>query len=93
MSQERTRSNTIFIGKKPVMNYVTAALTLFESGYPEISLKARGHAISRAVDTAEILRRSFLKEVGVKDIRISTEEFTEENRKRQVSAIEIVLGK
>jgi DNA-binding protein len=93
MSQERTKSNTIFIGKKPVMNYVTAALTLFESGYAEISLKARGRAISRAVDTAEILRRSFLKEVGVKDIRISTEEFTEENRKRQVSAIEIVLGK
>lgn len=45
--------NVIFIGSKPVMNYVLAVVTQFNGGADHVSLKARGKAISRAVDTAE----------------------------------------
>ncbi len=41
------------------MNYVLAVLTQFNSGATEVSIKARGRAISRAVDVAEIVRKRF----------------------------------
>ena len=49
-------SNVVLVGKKPVMNYVLATLTLLNQGVPEIIIKARGRAISKAVDTVEIVR-------------------------------------
>jgi len=49
-------SNSVLIGRKPVMNYVLACITLFHGGAKEVSIKARGRAISRAVDVAEIAR-------------------------------------
>ena len=65
-----SESNAVLVGRKPVMNYVLACLTLFQEGVNEISVKARGRAISRAIDVAEILRRRFLSDVKVKDIKI-----------------------
>ena len=56
-------------------------------------IKARGKSISRAVDTAEILRRSFVSDAYVKDVKISTETFTVDNKTRSVSSIEITLSK
>ena len=85
--------NVVLIGQKPVMNYVIAALTLFERGSKTIVIKARGKSISRAVDTAEILRRSFVSDAYVKDVKISTETFTVDNKTRSVSSIEITLSK
>ena len=86
--------NTVFIGKKPVMNYVLACLTCFNAGGKEVTVKARGRAISRAVDTIELLRRSFVKDTNVKGINIGTEEVTrEEGRKSNVSTIEITVAK
>lgn len=96
MTENKTENrpeNMIFIGQKPVMNYVTAALTQFERGSKEVILKARGKSISRAVDTAEILRRSFMTDAVVKEVKIATETFTLDNRSKNVSAIEIVLSK
>lgn len=85
--------NTVFIGKKGVMNYVLAVVTQFNSGTSEVVIKARGRAISRAVDTAEIVRQRFLDEVRVQDIQISTEEIQGEDGPANVSAIEIILVK
>ena len=48
--------NFVFIGKKPIMNYVTACITFFNSGEDHVIVKARGRAISKAVDTVELLR-------------------------------------
>ena len=87
-------NNTIFVGSKPVMNDVLAVVTQFNEGSDSVLLRARGKAISRAVDTAEIVRNSFVQEAYVEDIQISTEEvenFNEE--KTNVSIIEIKLGK
>jgi len=86
--------NVVFIGVKPVMNYVTACLTVFNVGGKEVILKARGNSISRAVDTVEVLRRGFIKDLVVKDIKLGTEEMTREgDRKSNVSTIEITVTK
>ncbi len=85
--------NSVFVGNKPVMNYVLAVLTQFNSGIKEVSVKARGRAISRAVDVAEIVRKRFLPDVIVKDIQISTEKVESEQGEANVSAIEITLAK
>jgi DNA-binding protein len=85
--------NAVFVGNKPVMNYVLAVLTQFNSGVTEVSVKARGRAISRAVDVAEIVRKRFLPDVDVKDIKISTEKVESEQGEANVSAIEITLAK
>lgn len=86
--------NVVLIGKKPVMNYVTACITFFNSGEKQVIVKARGRAISRAVDTIELLRRAFVKDLEINSIGIDTEElFKVEGEKSNVSTIEIVVAK
>jgi DNA-binding protein len=86
---------TIFVGKKPPMSYVLAIITgLSSSNTKEITLKARGQAITTAVDVAEITRRRFLKDLKISKIAIGTEEVPAregENRSRMVSTMEITL--
>jgi len=85
--------HVVYVGNKPVMNYVLATLTQFNEGAEEVIIKARGRAISRAVDVAEIVRNRFLPNVGVKEIKIDTEELNSERGNINVSTIEIVLAK
>lgn len=86
--------NIVYIGNKPVMNYVLAVVTQMNSGVTEVILKARGRAISRAVDVAEIVRNRFISDVDVLNIDISTEEIVgNEGTSSNVSAIEIKLSK
>jgi len=85
--------NTVFIGVKPVMNYVLAVITQFNRGGGEVILKARGKAISTAVDVAEITRNRFLQSLKVKSISIGTEELQAESGTINVSTMEITLGK
>jgi len=67
--------NVTYIGRKPTMSYVLAVMTSF-SGFDakEVTLKARGQAITTAVDVAEITRRRFMKELNISKITIGTEE-------------------
>lgn len=91
-----TDDNSVFIGDKPFMNYVTAVVMQFTTkNTPEVIVKARGKFISRAVDVAEVASKRFLdSNVQVKDIQISSEEFTnKEGREVRVSNIEITLAK
>jgi DNA-binding protein len=83
--------NTIFVGNKPVMNYVLAIVTQFNNGAKEVIVKARGRSISRAVDTTEIALNRFLQNVDKKSIMTSTDIVDTENGKTNVSSIEIVL--
>jgi len=92
--ERRTDENVIYVGNKPPMSYVLAVVTQFNtSGSDDVIIKARGRAISRAVDTAEIVRNRFVKDAKLKDIKISTEAITneEEGRTSNVSSIEIIL--
>ncbi len=85
------KDNTVFVGNKPVMNYVLAVVTQFNNGAEEVAIKARGKAISRAVDTAEIALNRFLDNVAKKQIVTSTEVIDTDSGKTNVSSIEIVL--
>ena len=88
--------NSVFIGNKPFMNYVTGVVMQFTTNKAsEVTIKARGKFISRAVDVAEVAAKRFLENnVAVKDIRINSEEFTNnEGRQVRVSTIEISMKK
>lgn len=83
--------NVVFVGNKPPMNYVLATIAQLQSKEKQVVIKARGRAISRAVDVAEIVRRRFVTDVKIKEIKISTEELEAEDKKINVSSIEIYL--
>jgi DNA-binding protein len=91
-----TESNAVLIGKKPVMNYVLACITLFHGGAKEVTVKARGKTISVAIDVVEVVRRKFLPDVKIKKIGIGTDQFTaqdEGGNLTNVSTIEIILSR
>jgi len=84
--------NTVFIGRKPAMNYVLAVITILSSGSKEVTLKARGRAITTAVDVAEITKRRFMESLSVSKIQLGTEQLEmQEGGTRAVSSIEITL--
>jgi len=91
--ERRAPPNHIYIGKKPVMGYAMSALIqLTQMG--EIVIKARGLAISRAVDVAQIVtKRLGNGAFSIKDVRIDTEVVGEGPETRNVSSIEIIVGK
>jgi len=88
--------NSIFIGPKPFMNYVTGVVMQFTTkDAQEVIVKARGKFISRAVDVAEVAAKRFLEgQIAMKDVKIDSEEFTnKEGKQVRVSSIEITLEK
>ena len=88
--------NSVFIGSKPFMNYVTGVVMQFTTkGADEVHLKARGKFIWRAVDVAEVSTKRFLEgQIIVKDIKIDSEGFKNKDGKDvRVSTIDIVLKK
>jgi len=91
------KSEIIFIGSKPPMDYVLAVVTRLSAGNAkEVILKARGQAITTAVDVAEITRNRFMKDLRIGKISIGTEEMPPregESRARMVSTMEITLAK
>ena len=91
MSEE---TGVVFIGKKSFMNYVSGVVMQFNNGVKEVTVKARGKYISKAVDVAEVVRNRFIKDVKIKDIKIGSEEFEgEDGKKVKISTIEIILSK
>ncbi len=86
--------NEVLIGRKPVMNYVVACMTFFNAGEKRVAVKARGRAISKAVDAVELLRRAFLKDVEIQNIDLGTQQLSRsEGQTRNVSNVEIILSK
>ncbi|MBD3202854.1 DNA-binding protein Alba [Candidatus Woesearchaeota archaeon] len=88
--------NTIFIGNKPFMNYVTGVVMQFTTkNEQEVLVKARGKFISRAVDVAEVASKRFLKgQVEIDDVKVDSEEFeNKEGKQIRVSTIELLLKK
>lgn len=87
-----SQTNLVRIGKKPVMNYVTACVTLFNSGNGEVMVRARGQAIEKAIDTVQMLRHSFLKNVLIRSINLGSEDVTRfDGTRGNISTIEITL--
>lgn len=91
MSKEK-ETNSVFVGRRPTMNYVMATMMILNQG-EDCTVKARGRAISHAVDVCEILRNRFLKGTEYKDILLSTEVLEgEDGQSNNVSSIEIILA-
>ncbi len=96
VAKEKTAKaeNVVLIGRKPVMNYVVACITFFNAGEKQVVVKARGRAISRAVDTVELLSRAFVKDLEIRSIVIGTEKLERaEGQISNVSTIEITVAK
>jgi DNA-binding protein len=88
-----SKANVVYIGRKPVMNYVLAVLSVFnQKDQEQVMLQARGRAITTAVDTSELVKRLFKKDLDVA-VSIGTEELPQEGYgKRNVSTMKIVLS-
>ncbi|SNQ61485.1 DNA-binding protein Alba [Candidatus Methanoperedens nitratireducens] len=86
-------NNVVYIGNKPVMNYVLAVVKEFNNGAKEVTVKARGRAISRAVDAVEVSKNRFVTDTIINNIKIGTEKMVSENGESNVSIIEIVMAK
>lgn len=85
--------STVFIGLKPTMTYVFQVVAQLNSGSGPVIVKARGNAIAKAVDVAEVVRRRFLVgQVEIGPITIDTERLTnKDGRDTNVSSISIPL--
>tara|TARA_Y100000310_G_C20615162_1_gene780240 strand:+ start:870 stop:1238 length:369 start_codon:yes stop_codon:yes gene_type:complete len=93
--QDRDR-NTVFIGSKPFMNYVTAVVMQFTTqNSGDVTIKSRGKFISKAVDVAEVVKRRFMSgQIDVAGVDINSESFeNKEGRQVSVSTIDIKLTK
>ncbi|MBI2664237.1 DNA-binding protein Alba [Candidatus Woesearchaeota archaeon] len=85
---------TVFIGTKPIMNYVTAVVMQFTTKDAQsVVIKARGKFMSTAIDVAEVATKRFLQgQVNVQSIKTNSENFTNrEGRNVRVSTIELEL--
>jgi len=94
--EQNNEINSIFIGSKPLTNYVTGIIMQFNSsGVNEVLVKARGKFTSKAIDIVELTKRKFTKENITSDnIKLGSEEFiTKEGKKITVSTMEIILKK
>jgi DNA-binding protein Alba len=86
--------DVVYIGKKPLMSYVLAVITQFGAGNKQVRIKARGRAISRAIDVANIVMRRFVTDAKIKAINVGSEErVNQQGKKTYVSTIEVVLAK
>ncbi len=90
--ESKDNDNAVYVGKRPTMNYVMAANQILNLN-TNCVIKARGRAISHAVDVAEILKNKFFTTAKYVDIQLSTEVLeNEEGREINVSSIEIEIA-
>ncbi|MBI2451965.1 RNA-binding protein [Candidatus Pacearchaeota archaeon] len=96
--QKENRSgndNIVFIGNKPLVNYIRGVIMQFlKKEASEVVIRSRGKFISKAVDVAEVSRRSLddKKPVKIKAINIGSESFEAEGKRTNISTMDIVLG-
>jgi len=82
--------DTVYIGKKPLMAYVTSTLIQL-ANIPSVTIKARGMSIGRAVDVSQIISRK-TENAGytIGNIKLGSEALeSQDGRTRNVSTIEI----
>jgi len=76
------------------MNYVLACVTQLNGGHREIILRARGRAISHAVDVAQIVKNKFMPDTEISNVKLATETVKDiSGQELNISSIEIFLGK
>lgn len=90
----KSNDNTIFVGSKPLVNYIRGVITQFtKRAAPEVVIRSRGKFISKAVDVAEVARRSLENGVKIKEIKIGSESFETDGKRTNISTMDITLIK
>jgi DNA-binding protein len=87
-------SNIVFIGKKPILTYLNATLTLL-ANEPTVTIKARGNSIVTAVDVSQmIVKKMSAMGYRVSGVRIFSERLeSKDGKERNVSTIEVDVSK
>src|ERR1700693_1905502 len=90
--QEPTK--TVIVGQsKPLLNYVTACITMFNSGAEHVVLRSRGEAINMAVEVAQLLKKRFVSNVQISNIQIDGENvISRDGRQLSLPVLEIELS-
>jgi DNA-binding protein len=90
---EKPKRDLVIMGVKPIMNYVVACMTLFNDGNETVRIRARGKHINKAVDTVQLLRRVFLRDLIVCKTSIGTDLLVrDDGNEAKVSIIEIIIA-
>lgn len=84
---------TVIVGQsKPLLNYVTACITMFNSGAEQVVLRARGEAINMAVEVAQVLKKRFMSDVEICNVHIDGENvISRDGRQLNLPVLEIEL--
>ena len=90
---EIPKRDLVIMGIKPIMNYVVACITLFNDGNETVRIRARGKHINKAVDTVQLLKRVFLRDLVVRKSMIGTDLLMrDDGNEAKVSTIEIIIA-
>ena len=91
MSEER---RVVIVGQsKPILNYVTACITMFNGGSRQVVLRARGEAINVSVEVYQVLKKRFMSNVEISNIVIDGENVTSrDGRQLNLPVLEIELS-
>ena len=83
--------DTIYIGKKPLMTYVTSAIIQLAT-QPLVTIKARGLTTAIAIDVAQVVLKKTHTAFQIEDVRIGSEALVaSDGRNRDVSTIDISI--
>ena len=83
--------DTIYIGKKPLMTYVTSAIIQLAT-QPLVTIKARGLTTAIAIDVAQVVLKKTHPAFQIEDVRIGSEALVaSDGRNRDVSTIDISI--
>lgn len=90
--QEATK--IVIVGQsKPLLNYVTACITMFNGGAEHVVLRSRGDAINMAVDVAQLLKKRFVSHAEISNIQIDSENvISKDGRQLSLPVLEIELS-
>lgn len=90
---ETPKRDLVIMGVKPIMNYVVACITLINDGNETVRIRARGKHINKAVDTVQLLRRVFLRDLVIIKTSIGTDLLIrDDGNEAKVSTIEIEIS-
>jgi archaea-specific DNA-binding protein len=94
MSATTEEKKTVIVGQsKPLLNYVTACITMFNSGAHQVVLRARGEAINMSVEVAQMLKKRFMSNVEISNIVIDGENvISRDGRQLNLPVLEIELS-
>ncbi len=68
------RGNVVIVGKKPVSDYVLSIILLFNQGHDTVVIRAKGDAISKAVDVYNALKARLADSIELESVNIDSQE-------------------